>query len=92
MLTFSDWFPLATVGLTFTILGSLKLWGLNGASWAVLTNRWFNGSVALSPSCEPTLHRSDRKSRELPPHRSLEGKGNRHFVAGQSGGSARLVS
>jgi hypothetical protein len=29
MLTFSDWFPLATVGLTFTILGSLKLWGLN---------------------------------------------------------------
>jgi hypothetical protein len=29
---------------------------------------------------------------ELPPHRSLEGKGNRHFVAGQSGGSASLVS
>ena len=29
MLTFSNWFPLATVGLTFTILGSLKLWGLN---------------------------------------------------------------
>jgi hypothetical protein len=28
MLAFSDWFPLATVGLTFTILGSLKLWGL----------------------------------------------------------------
>ena len=46
----------------------------------------------VSPPCEPTLHRSDRKSRELPPHRSLEGKGNRHFVAGQSGGSARLVS
>ena len=63
-----------------------------GALSAVLANRWFNGSVALSPSCEPTLHRSDRKSRELPPHRSLEGKGNRHFVAGQSGGSARLVS
>ena len=29
MLAFSDWFPLATVGLTFTTLGSLKLWGLN---------------------------------------------------------------
>ena len=29
MLTFSDWFPQATVGLTFTIVGSLKLWGLN---------------------------------------------------------------
>ena len=28
MLTFSDWFPLAAVGLTFTILGSIKLWGL----------------------------------------------------------------
>ena len=29
MLTISEWFPLATVGLTFTLLGSLKLWGLN---------------------------------------------------------------
>ena len=29
MLPFSDWFPLATVGLTFTLLASLKLWGLN---------------------------------------------------------------
>jgi hypothetical protein len=28
MLTFGDWFALATVGLTFTTLGSLKLWGL----------------------------------------------------------------
>ena len=28
MITFSDWFPRATVGLMFTILGSLKLWGL----------------------------------------------------------------
>lgn len=28
MLDFSDWFPLATVGLTFTVLGVLKLWGL----------------------------------------------------------------
>jgi hypothetical protein len=28
MITFADWFPLATVGLMFTILGSLKLWGL----------------------------------------------------------------
>ncbi len=28
MLTFSDWFPQATVGLTFTLLGSIKLWGL----------------------------------------------------------------
>jgi hypothetical protein len=29
MLAFSDGFPLAIAGLTFTILGSLKLWGLN---------------------------------------------------------------
>ncbi len=29
MITFADWFPLATVGLTFTLLGSLKLWGLS---------------------------------------------------------------
>ena len=28
MLRFNDWFTLATVGLTFTLLGSLKLWGL----------------------------------------------------------------
>ncbi len=28
MLSFSDWFPLAAVGVTFTILGSIKLWGL----------------------------------------------------------------
>ena len=28
MITFAHWFPLATVGLTFTILGSVKLWGL----------------------------------------------------------------
>jgi hypothetical protein len=28
MITFADWFPLATVGLTFTVFGSLKLWGL----------------------------------------------------------------
>jgi len=28
MLAFSDWFPVVTVGLTFTLLGSLKLWGL----------------------------------------------------------------
>jgi hypothetical protein len=28
MLHFSDWFPLATVGLTFTLLGCVKLWGL----------------------------------------------------------------
>ena len=28
MLDLSDWFPLATVGLMFTILGSLMLWGL----------------------------------------------------------------
>jgi hypothetical protein len=25
---FADWFPLAMVGLTFTLLGSLKLWVL----------------------------------------------------------------
>ena len=28
MITFTDWFPQATVGLTFTILGSVKLRGL----------------------------------------------------------------
>ena len=28
MLTFGDWFPMATVGLPFTILGMLKPWGL----------------------------------------------------------------
>jgi hypothetical protein len=28
MITIADWLPPATVGLTFTILGSLKLWGL----------------------------------------------------------------
>jgi hypothetical protein len=28
MIPFSDWFPLATVGVTFMIVGSLKLWGL----------------------------------------------------------------
>ncbi len=30
MLAFSGWFPLAAVGLTFTVLGCVKLWGLNG--------------------------------------------------------------
>jgi hypothetical protein len=29
VITFSDWFPMATAGLTFTIFGCLKLWGLN---------------------------------------------------------------
>jgi len=28
MMAFSDWFPLATVGLTFTVIGLLKIWGL----------------------------------------------------------------
>jgi hypothetical protein len=28
MIAFSDWLPLATVGLTFTLLGCVKLWGL----------------------------------------------------------------
>jgi hypothetical protein len=28
MVDFVDWFPPAAVGLMFTILGSLKLWGL----------------------------------------------------------------
>jgi hypothetical protein len=28
MLAFSDWFPLAMAGLTFTFLGGIKLWGL----------------------------------------------------------------
>ena len=29
MITCGDWLPLVTVGLTFTLLGSIKLWGLN---------------------------------------------------------------
>jgi hypothetical protein len=33
MLAFSDWFPLATAGLTFTVLGCVKLWGLN---WGIV--------------------------------------------------------
>jgi hypothetical protein len=28
MIAFTDWLPLATVGVMFTILGSIKLWGL----------------------------------------------------------------
>lgn len=28
MITFADWFPLAMGGLVFTLLGSVKLWGL----------------------------------------------------------------
>jgi hypothetical protein len=28
MVDFTEWFPLATVGLMFTLLGGLKLWGL----------------------------------------------------------------
>jgi len=28
MIAFSDWFPPAAAGLTFTVLGSIKLWGL----------------------------------------------------------------
>ena len=28
MLAFADWFPLLVVGVTFTLLGVLKLWGL----------------------------------------------------------------
>jgi hypothetical protein len=28
MIAFFDWFPLAMVGLTFTLLGGIKLWGL----------------------------------------------------------------
>ena len=28
MLTISDWLPLAAVGVTFTLLGGVKLWGL----------------------------------------------------------------
>jgi hypothetical protein len=28
MPVFSDWFPMAAAGLTFTILGGVKLWGL----------------------------------------------------------------
>jgi hypothetical protein len=28
MPAFGDWFPLAMVGLTFTLLGGVKLWGL----------------------------------------------------------------
>jgi hypothetical protein len=29
MLAFTDWLPMATVGLMFTLLGGIKLWGLN---------------------------------------------------------------
>ena len=29
MPAFSDWFPLAAVGATFTFLGGIKLWGLS---------------------------------------------------------------
>ncbi len=29
MITFVDWLPPAAVGVTFTLLASLKLWGLN---------------------------------------------------------------
>jgi len=29
MLAFSDWFPMAAVGLTFTLFGTIKLWGLS---------------------------------------------------------------
>ena len=29
MITFVDWLPPAAVGVTFTLLGSLKLWGLS---------------------------------------------------------------
>ena len=43
MITFADWLPPATVGLTFTILGSLKLWGLKrgivGGSDKAFTHR-----------------------------------------------------
>lgn len=28
MISLPDWFPLATVGLMFTLLGGIKLWGL----------------------------------------------------------------
>jgi hypothetical protein len=28
MITIADWLPPLTVGLTFTIMGCLKLWGL----------------------------------------------------------------
>jgi len=28
MIPFADWFPLAVVGTTFTLLGSIKLYGL----------------------------------------------------------------
>ncbi len=29
MIPLADWFPEAVVGLTFTLLGGIKLWGLN---------------------------------------------------------------
>jgi len=29
VLGFSDWFPMAAVGLMFTLFGSIKLWGLS---------------------------------------------------------------
>ena len=53
MLAFSDWFPLATVGLIFRTLGSIKLWGLNRALSAVLASRWSNGFVRRDPPGVP---------------------------------------
>ena len=32
MITCTDWLPLALVGLTFTLLGCVNLWGLNRGS------------------------------------------------------------
>ena len=43
MIAFADWFPLAMVGLTFTLLGGIKLWGLKrgivGGAYKPLTQR-----------------------------------------------------
>ena len=49
MLTLSDWFPLAAVGVTFMVLGSLKLWGLNRGIVGGAASRLFNGCAAHDP-------------------------------------------
>ncbi len=49
MITFADWLPPVTVGLTFTILGSIKLWGLKRGIVGARTNPSLNGCAAPDP-------------------------------------------
>lgn len=39
MISFTDWFIPALIGTTFTLIGSLKLYGLSGESWVGRTSR-----------------------------------------------------